>query len=83
VCSSTNKKNGQKVAIKKVSSKWFNFKIKVPNAFDDLIDAKRIVREIKLLSTSSTISSHPNRILRPRERHSSRWCLETRHKNRL
>jgi mitogen-activated protein kinase 1/3 len=38
VCSATNKKTGQKVAIKKV-----------PNAFDDLIDAKRIVREIRLL----------------------------------
>jgi len=38
VCSATNKKNGAKVAIKKV-----------PNAFEDLIDAKRILREIKLL----------------------------------
>ena len=32
------KETGQKVAIKKI-----------PNAFDDLIDAKRILREIKLL----------------------------------
>lgn len=38
VCSANNKNNGQKVAIKKVG-----------NAFEDLIDAKRIVREIKLL----------------------------------
>jgi mitogen-activated protein kinase 1/3 len=38
VCSALNKKTNQKVAIKKI-----------PNAFDDLIDAKRIVREIKLL----------------------------------
>lgn len=38
VCSAINKKSGAKVAIKKVA-----------NAFDDLIDAKRIVREIKLL----------------------------------
>lgn len=33
-----DKKTGNKVAIKKV-----------PNAFEDLIDAKRILREIKLL----------------------------------
>ena len=39
VCSAVNKKNGKKVAIKKV-----------PNAYEDLIDAKRVVREIKLLS---------------------------------
>jgi mitogen-activated protein kinase 1/3 len=39
VCSALNKRTNQKVAIKKI-----------PNAFDDLIDAKRIVREIKLLS---------------------------------
>nr|AAR04351.1 putative MAPK [Tetrahymena thermophila] len=38
VCSAVNKENGSKVAIKKVQ-----------NAYDDLIDAKRIVREIKLL----------------------------------
>jgi serine/threonine protein kinase len=40
VCAALNKETGQKVAIKKI-----------PNAFDDLIDAKRILREIKLLST--------------------------------
>jgi serine/threonine protein kinase len=39
VCAALNKETGQKVAIKKI-----------PNAFDDLIDAKRILREIKLLS---------------------------------
>jgi mitogen-activated protein kinase 1/3 len=39
VCSCNDKKAGVKVAIKKV-----------PNAFEDLIDAKRILREIKLLS---------------------------------
>lgn len=38
VCSCFDKKNNMKVAIKKV-----------PNAFEDLIDAKRILREIKLL----------------------------------
>lgn len=38
VCSANNRRTNQKVAIKKVG-----------NAFDDLIDAKRIVREIKLL----------------------------------
>lgn len=42
-----NKRTQTKVAIKKV----FNYiSIKVGNAFDDLIDAKRILREIKLLS---------------------------------
>ena len=39
VSSALNKETNQKVAIKKI-----------PNAFDDLIDAKRILREIKLLS---------------------------------
>jgi mitogen-activated protein kinase 1/3 len=39
VCSCNDKKANVKVAIKKV-----------PNAFEDLVDAKRIVREIKLLS---------------------------------
>jgi mitogen-activated protein kinase 1/3 len=38
VVSANDKKNDMKVAIKKVH-----------NAFEDLIDAKRIVREIKLL----------------------------------
>merc|ERR1712060_493973 len=38
VCAALNKETGKKVAIKKI-----------PNAFDDLIDAKRILREIKLL----------------------------------
>ncbi len=38
VCSCLDKKTNSKVAIKKV-----------PNAFDDLVDAKRILREIKLL----------------------------------
>ena len=38
VVSATDKTSGKKVAIKKVS-----------NAFEDLIDAKRIVREIRLL----------------------------------
>lgn len=39
VCSSKNSKDNSLVAIKKI-----------PNAFEDLIDAKRILREIKLLS---------------------------------
>lgn len=39
VCSCVDKKSNVKVAIKKV-----------PNAFEDLVDAKRIVREIKLLN---------------------------------
>lgn len=38
VASALNKQTNKKVAIKKVI-----------NAFDDLIDAKRIVREIKML----------------------------------
>ena len=38
VCSCLDKDTNKKVAIKKI-----------PNAFEDLIDAKRIVREIKLL----------------------------------
>lgn len=38
VCSCQDKKTNMKVAIKKV-----------PNAFEDLVDAKRILREIKLL----------------------------------
>ena len=38
VCACLDTSNNQKVAIKKI-----------PNAFEDLIDAKRIVREIKLL----------------------------------
>ena len=38
VCSAMDKVSGRKVAIKKV-----------PKAFDDLVDAKRILREIKLL----------------------------------
>ncbi len=38
VCACLDKKTNMKVAIKKV-----------PNAFDDLVDAKRILREIKLL----------------------------------
>lgn len=44
VCSATNRKDNSKVAIKKV-----------PNAFEDLIDAKRIVREIKLLSKNNKL----------------------------
>lgn len=39
VCAALNRETGHKVAIKKI-----------PNAFEDLIDAKRILREIKLLS---------------------------------
>ena len=39
VCSAYDRRNNGKVAIKKV-----------PKAFEDLIDAKRIVREIKLLA---------------------------------
>lgn len=39
VCAALNKETGTKVAIKKVN-----------DAFDDLVDAKRILREIKLLS---------------------------------
>jgi serine/threonine protein kinase len=45
VASGVNKLTGQKVAIKKVH-----------NAFSDLIDAKRILREIKLLK----FFDHPN-----------------------
>jgi mitogen-activated protein kinase 1/3 len=45
VCSAQDKKTGKKVAIKKIG-----------NAFDDLIDAKRILREVKLLRHFQ----HPN-----------------------
>mmetsp|Transcript_39485 Transcript_39485/g.63300 ORF Transcript_39485/g.63300 Transcript_39485/m.63300 type:complete len:90 (+) Transcript_39485:224-493(+) len=38
VCSAVDQTNDKKVAIKKI-----------PNAFEDLIDAKRILREVKLL----------------------------------
>lgn len=38
VCSAVNKETGKKLAIKKI-----------PKAFEDLIDAKRILREVKLL----------------------------------
>lgn len=50
VCAAHNKETGQKVAIKKI-----------PDAFDDLIDAKRILREIKLLSMCLLLTS---RVLR-------------------
>ncbi len=51
VCSALDKKANKKVAIKKVSTDRFTVTNcwQVPNAFEDLIDAKRIVREIKLL----------------------------------
>ena len=39
VCSAVDKQTNTKVAIKKV-----------PKAFQDLIDAKRVLREIKILS---------------------------------
>lgn len=46
VCSATNTKTNANVAIKKIS-----------NLFNDLVDAKRVLREIKLLSTP--IPTHP------------------------
>lgn len=46
VASALNKQTNKKVAIKKVTHQI----TQVINAFDDLIDAKRIVREIKMLS---------------------------------
>ncbi len=42
VCQAVNKATGQNVAIKKI-----------PKAFQDLVDAKRVLREIKILSNSS------------------------------
>ena len=39
VCSAVDKLSGEKVAIKKVAK-----------AFQDLVDAKRVLREIKILS---------------------------------
>ena len=51
VASAINRQTNKKVAIKKVSNGGWQ----VINAFDDLIDAKRIVREIKLLSISELI----------------------------
>ena len=47
VCSAYDHKAKTKVAIKKV-----------PKAFEDLIDAKRIVREIKLLSINIPILTY-------------------------
>ncbi len=48
VCSAYDHKSKNKVAIKKV-----------PKAFEDLIDAKRIVREIKLLSNIRIVLWNP------------------------
>ena len=45
VCSALDKKRNKKIAIKKIG-----------NAFEDLVDAKRIYREIKLLK----FLNHPN-----------------------
>lgn len=53
VASALNRETNKKVAIKKV----FYPPTQVINAFDDLIDAKRIVREIKLLSTPVPIQN--------------------------
>lgn len=61
VCSALDHSIKAKVAIKKV-----------PKAFEDLIDAKRIVREIKLLSKFSVNSFCFFRILRSRKHHRSR-----------
>jgi serine/threonine protein kinase len=44
VCSAVDKITNQKVAIKKI-----------PKAFQDLVDAKRVLREIKILSKPLTI----------------------------
>ena len=51
VCSAFNKQLKQKVAIKKVK-----------DAYDDLVDAKRILREIKLLSNLANKNSSTMRI---------------------
>ena len=48
VASALNKQTNKKVAIKKVQVAI----MQVINAFEDVIDAKRILREIKLLSSS-------------------------------
>jgi len=55
VCSALDKKTNKKVAIKKVCHLILTVtnSYQVPNAFEDLIDAKRIVREIKLLRNFS------------------------------
>lgn len=52
MASALNKQTNKKVAIKKV----FIFNMQVINAFDDLIDAKRIVREIVMLSILLNLS---------------------------
>jgi len=44
VCAATDKVNDCQVAIKKI-----------PKAFQDLIDAKRVLREIKILSKESLV----------------------------
>ena len=41
VCSATDKVAGSNVAVKKI-----------PKAFQDLVDAKRVLREIKILSNT-------------------------------
>ena len=54
VCSAFDRRTNRKVAIKKVT-----------NAFQDLVDAKRILREVRLLSTMLIKSRVPS----PREHH--------------
>jgi len=70
VCSAYDHKSKQKVAIKKV-----------PKAFEDLIDAKRIVREIKLLSKILIIDCC--RILRTRQCDCTHRCSEATCSHRL
>lgn len=53
VCSAQDKQTGEKVAIKKISK-----------AFQDLVDAKRVLREIKILSKARFLVC---RVFRPRE----------------
>lgn len=71
VCSAYDHQSKTKVAIKKVGK-----------AFEDLIDAKRIVREIKLLSKVFLITNF-FRILRPRERNQHDRCAEASSSHRL
>lgn len=47
VCSAKNQENGEKVAIKKIT-----------NAFENLIDARRTLREMKLLRYLKYVAFH-------------------------
>ena len=73
VCSAMDKVSNRKVAIKKI-----------PKAFDDLIDAKRILREVKLLrhfrheNVSHTLSSRRSQCRQPAVARDRGWRCVSR-----